>query len=90
MKAEEIFMNTGLLIFLTVLFIAALAGTFFAFKQEEKKMKQYEEEGQTEQDELKRSLEYETSSLKSNVPIQIWIYVITILLSLIAFAIYLF
>ncbi|OZU90527.1 hypothetical protein CIL03_05105 [Virgibacillus indicus] len=83
-------MNTGLLIFLTVLFIAALAGTFFAFKQEEKKMKQYEEEGQTEQDELKRSLEYETSSLKSNVPIQIWIYVITILLSLIAFAIYLF
>lgn len=90
MKAEEIFMNTGLLIFLTVLFIAALAGTFFAFKQEEKKMKKYEEEGQTVQDELKRSLEYESSSLKSNVPIQIWIYVITIILSLVAFAIYLF
>lgn len=83
-------MNTGLLIFLTVLFIAALAGTFFAFKQEEKKMKKYEEEGQTVQDELKRSLEYESSSLKSNVPIQIWIYVITIILSLVAFAIYLF
>ncbi|PAV28823.1 hypothetical protein CIL05_14445 [Virgibacillus profundi] len=82
-------MSTGLLIFLIVLFIAALAGTFYAFKQEENKMKKYEEEGQTVQDELKRSLDYETSSVKSNVSLQVWIYVITILLSLIAFAIYL-
>ncbi|APC48832.1 hypothetical protein [Virgibacillus halodenitrificans] len=82
-------MNTGLLLFLFVLFGVALWGTFYAFKQEEEKMKKYEEEGDTVEDQLKRSLEYEKSSLKSNVPIQIWIYTITILLSLIAFAIYL-
>lgn len=82
-------MNIGLLLFLFVLFGVALWGTFYAFKQEEEKMKKYEEEGDTVEDQLKRSLEYEKSSLKSNVPIQIWIYTITILLSLIAFAIYL-
>ncbi|AIF45477.1 hypothetical protein [Virgibacillus sp. SK37] len=82
-------MNMGLLLFLFALFGVALWGTFYAFKQEEKKMKKYEEEGDTVEEQLKRSLEYEKSSLKSNVPIQIWIYTITILLSLIAFAIYL-
>jgi hypothetical protein len=82
-------MNAGLLIFFIILFIAAMIGTFYAFKQEENKMKKYEEEGVTPQDEIKRSLEYEKSSLKSNVPIQVWIYTITILLALLAFAIYL-
>jgi hypothetical protein len=82
-------MNTGLIIFLVILFVAALIGTFFAFRQEENKMKKYEEEGDTPQDEIQRSLDYEKSSLKSNVPIQIWIYTITIFLSLLAFAIYL-
>lgn len=83
-------MNTGLIIFLIVLFVAAMWGTFYAFKQEEKKMKKYEEDGVTVQDELKRSNEYETSSLKDSLPLQVWIYVITIGLSLLVFAIYLF
>lgn len=82
-------MNAALIIFLFILFVAALVGTLFAFKQEENKMKKYEEEGVTPEDEIKRSLEYEKTSLKSNVPTQIWIYTITILLSIVAFVIYL-
>ncbi|GAB3064326.1 hypothetical protein [Virgibacillus ainsalahensis] len=83
-------MSAGLIIVLILLSIFAIGGTFFAFKQEENKMKKYEKEGETVQDEIKRSLDYEESSLKSNVPIQIWIYSIAIFLSLVAFAIYLF
>ncbi|GGK04880.1 hypothetical protein GCM10007063_29020 [Lentibacillus kapialis] len=83
-------MSIGLLIFLIILFIVALGGTFFAFKQEENKMKKYEEEGDTFEDQLRRSHEYETSSLKTNIPIQLAIYGITIVVSLIVFAIYVF
>ncbi|WP_164669255.1 hypothetical protein [Virgibacillus doumboii] len=83
-------MSIELIILLAVLFIAALAGTLFAFKQEEKKMKKYEEEGDTIEDQLKRSHEYESSSLKSNVPLQIAIYSVTIVLSLVVFAFYIF
>ncbi|TMN23394.1 hypothetical protein FH966_11220 [Lentibacillus cibarius] len=83
-------MTMGLIILLTVLFIAALAGTFYAFKQEEKKMKKYEEEGDTVEDQLRRSHEYETSSLKSNVPLQLAIYGVTIVVSLFVFVFYVF
>ncbi|MFD2628187.1 hypothetical protein [Oceanobacillus kapialis] len=52
-------------------------------------MKKYEEDGDTIEDQLTRSLEYESASLKSNVRLQIWIYSITLTLALIAFFIYL-
>ncbi|ALX47285.1 hypothetical protein [Lentibacillus amyloliquefaciens] len=83
-------MGIELFILLAVLFIAAIAGTFIAFKQEENKMKKYEEEGDTVEDQLRRSHEYESSSLKSNVPLQLIIYTVTIVASLIVFAVYLF
>lgn len=83
-------MSTALIISLIVLFVIAMWGTFYALKQEEKKMKQYEEEGVTVEEELRRSNEYEKSSLKTSLPVQIWIYVIAIGISLIAFAIYIF
>lgn len=83
-------MSAGLMILLVIIFIIAILGTFYAFKQEEKKMKQYEDEGVTVEEELRRSNEYEKSSLKSSLPVQIWIYVIAIGLSLLAFGIYLF
>ncbi|RYG71523.1 hypothetical protein EU245_13875 [Lentibacillus lipolyticus] len=83
-------MTIKLIIFLAILFAAALGGTFYAFKQEENKMKQYEEEGDTIEDQLRRSHEYESSSLKSNVPLQLVIYGITIAVSLIVFAFYVF
>ncbi|SFD45926.1 hypothetical protein SAMN05216238_101429 [Lentibacillus persicus] len=83
-------MGIELFILLAVLFIAAIIGTFIAFKQEENKMKKYEEEGDTVEDQLRRSHEYESSSLKSNIPLQLIIYSVTIVISLIVFAIYLF
>ncbi|GAA0614000.1 hypothetical protein GCM10009001_34060 [Virgibacillus siamensis] len=83
-------MSMGLIILLVFLFAAALIGTLFAFKQEENKMKRYEEEGDTVEDQLRRSHEYETVSLKSNLPIQVAIYSVTIVLSLVVFAFYIF
>lgn len=81
-------MTTGIWVLLIFLFIAGLVGTMFAFKQEENKMKKYEKEGDTIEDELRRSHEYETSSLKSNVPLLSSIYIFTILAAIIAFIIY--
>ncbi|WP_404452378.1 hypothetical protein LG329_18640 [Virgibacillus necropolis] len=81
-------MTAGIWILLIVLFAAALFGTIFAFKQEEKKMKKYEEEGDTIEDEIRRSHEYETASLKSNVPIMSAIYLVTIIVSIIVFLVY--
>ncbi|GAA0440603.1 hypothetical protein GCM10008983_17060 [Lentibacillus halophilus] len=81
-------MTIKLLILLTILFIAALGGTLYAFKQEENKMKRLEEEGDTADDQLRRSREYESSSLKSNIPLQIAIYSIAIVGSLLVFAFY--
>lgn len=81
-------MGMGLIILLVVLFAAALIGTLFAFKQEEDKMKRYEEEGDSVEEQLRRSHEYESASLKSNLPLQITIYSVTIVLSLVVFAFY--
>ena len=75
-------MSIGLIVFLTILFIVAMVFTFYAFKQEEIKMKKYKEEGDSEESELKRSLEYESTSVKKYIPIQIWMYVIATILSL--------
>ncbi|WP_174613047.1 hypothetical protein [Virgibacillus ihumii] len=83
-------MGMGLIILLVLLFTAALVGTLFAFKQEENKMKHYEEAGDSVEDQLRRSHEYETVSLKSNLPLQVAIYSVTIVLSLVVFAFYIF
>lgn len=83
-------LSTELIILLAVLFVLALGGTVFAFRQEEKKMKKYEAEGDTVENELQRSREYESHSLKSNVPRLLWIYTVTIVLSLTVFFVYVF
>lgn len=83
-------MSMGLIVFLIILFVITMILTMYAFKQEEKKMEKYEKEGDTVEDELKRSHEYESTSVKTYIPIQIWIYGVTIILSIIAFAIYFF
>lgn len=77
-----------LIIFLIVLFIASLLITMYIFKQEDRKIKALEDAGDTVQDELRRSHEYEKGSLKTNLPIQIWIYSVAIGLSLIVFFVY--
>ncbi|WP_245799166.1 hypothetical protein [Virgibacillus siamensis] len=79
-----------LIIFLGILFVLALGGTALVFRQEEKKMKKYEEEGDGFENELQRSREYETQSIRSNVPRLLWIYIITIALSLTVFFIYVY
>jgi len=79
-----------LIIFLIILFIITMALTLYAFRQEDMKIKKYEEEGDTVEDEIRRSHEYEATSVKKYLPIQVWIYVITIVLGTVAFLIYLF
>jgi len=83
-------MSWTLIIFLIILFLITMVLTLYAFKQEEMKMKKYEEEGDTVADELKRSHEYESTSVKNYLPIQGWIYVIAIIATIVAFVIYLY
>ncbi|QGS68394.1 hypothetical protein CV093_06995 [Oceanobacillus sp. 143] len=49
---------------LVVILVIALIATLLILKKEENKLKQYEMEGDTIENELKRSHEYETKSLK--------------------------
>lgn len=81
-------MSIGLIVFLIILFIVAMFFTFYAFSQEEKKIAKYKEAGDTVEDELKRSLEYEATSVKKYIPIQIWMYVITTIISIIIIVYY--
>ncbi|WP_200411632.1 hypothetical protein [Virgibacillus salexigens] len=83
-------MSVGLIVFLIILFVIALGTTLFAFKQEENKLRRYEEEGDSPENERIRSSEYEVNSLKTNVPILIGIYSLAVLIGLIAFMFYIF
>lgn len=83
-------MNIWLIAFILVICIIALVATFMVIKQEERKMKQYEETGDTAKSELQRSHEYETKSLSSNVKSLTWIYVVVIGLSFIVFGLYMY
>jgi hypothetical protein len=79
-----------LIIFVIIVSVIGLVATLIVLKQEGAKMKKYEEEGDTAENELQRSLDYETKSLSSNVKNLSWIYVVVLLLSFIAFAVYMF
>lgn len=76
-------MSIGLLIFLVILFVVALVGTFMVFKEEEDKMKMHKDEGDTPKADNKRSEEYEKNWLKTGLRTQGIIYVVAIVLSLI-------
>jgi len=84
-------MNTILIIGSLGLVVVAAIVTVIALKQEERKMKEYQTDVFSYQDELKRSHEYEENSIKNVVPIQLWMYGIGLVVSIvliIAFAIY--
>ena len=84
-------MNLWIVIaFIAVLCVIGLIATLMVIKQEESKMKQYEEEGDTAESQLKRSLEYESKSISSNVKSLSWIYAVAIVLSFIAFGLYMY
>jgi len=80
---------TWLIIASFILLIIAVVWTLLIFKQEEKKMKQYEQDGDTLEDQLKRSEEYEKRSLSSDVPLQIVIYSVFTVVFFIGLFIYL-
>ncbi|GFZ92170.1 hypothetical protein GCM10010978_33050 [Compostibacillus humi] len=82
-------MNYGLLTWLVIaaLFVAAIL-TLMIFKEEERKMKKYEEEGDTAEGELERSIKYEKTSLTLNIRNLTWIYVIVIIGSIVALGVY--
>ncbi|MCM3739634.1 hypothetical protein M3210_05065 [Oceanobacillus luteolus] len=77
--------TVGLII---VVCLVATVITYRVLKEEEQKQKAYEESSETFQDEFNRSLEYERTSWKTNIPLLTWIYIIATLASLIALVIY--
>lgn len=56
--------------------IAALVGTFLVGRDVTRQLKKYEEEGDTPEDQLARSIDYEKTSLKYNIKRLSWIYVV--------------
>ncbi|WP_340003113.1 hypothetical protein [Oceanobacillus sp. FSL K6-0127] len=82
--------SAGMIVLIGVVCLIAIVLILYGMKQEEDKQKKYEEAGEEAASELERSLEYETKSLKSNLPSLIWIYVVTISLSLFALVLYIF
>ncbi|WP_241558956.1 hypothetical protein [Oceanobacillus halophilus] len=72
-------------IIITIALIGALIISIYTLKKEEQKAK-----ASTVEDELKRSHEYETKSLTSNIRNLLWIYAIVIILSFVVLAIYIF
>jgi len=55
--------------------LAALLGTFLVGRDVTRQMKKYEEEGDSPEDELSRSLDYEKTSLTHNIKRLSWMYV---------------
>ncbi|WP_226038267.1 hypothetical protein [Aquibacillus saliphilus] len=79
----------GLIIFLIVLLIITIGGTLLVGLQESKTLKKHKEED-TAESQLERSLNYESSSLKSNLPILGIIYLVTFLAATAGIIIYFF
>lgn len=78
-----------LIIILVIITLIAIALTYRILKNMEKQMKTYEDEGVTFEEERERSVRYESESVKKHIPIQIVLYVVLIILSVIGFLIYL-
>ncbi|MBA4535760.1 hypothetical protein H1Z61_01070 [Bacillus aquiflavi] len=69
----------GILIIL-VLVVIALIMTLFVVKDVSKTIKKYEKNGDSLQNEILRSREYEVKSLKVNIRSLTWIYVVICLI----------
>lgn len=78
-----------LLIVLIIITIIAIIITYRILKGMEKQMKSYEDEGVTVEEERERSLRYETESFKKHLPVQIFLYILLIILTLIGFFVFL-
>lgn len=71
-----------LLIVLGIIFVVTLFLTYYFMRRMENQMKSYEEEGATIEDERERSLRYETESFKKHLPIQIVLYIVIFIISI--------
>lgn len=81
----------ALLIGLTVVFALVLAGlTFYAVREVNNKIREYETVGDSLQDEINRSHNYESESLKVNLKSLTWIWGIICLVILIICIIFVF
>ncbi|MBS4207516.1 hypothetical protein [Bacillus sp. FJAT-50079] len=69
-------MTTYMIVAAIITGIAALVGTLLVGKDVSSKMKQYEAEGDTFENELARSHAYEKNSLKTNIKSLTWIYIV--------------
>lgn len=76
-------MNVTLIVLSAILVLIASIVTVFVLKQEEKKSKQYATEKNSEHSEFLRSQEYEKNSVKKYIPIQLWIYGLTTVFTLV-------
>lgn len=82
-------MLTYIIIIVVAISLIALFGTLYVGKQVNKTLDKYEQEGDSPQDQMDRSHQYESSTLKKNVPILTLIYVIAFIISIAAVLIYL-
>src|SRR5699024_8562505 len=88
LRRVEIMNNKLLIIISFVLIIIAGVVTVLAFKQEEKKIETYKEQRQSPEEERKRSEEYEKNSVSDEIPLQIWAYVTTAIITVILIVIF--
>lgn len=89
-KSGVKFLSIQLIIFLSVLFIVTVVLTVYAFMQQEKQIKEYEEQGDTVSDELERSLEYEKKSIGYHMPVQVVFYLVSLVLIMVGTVVFIY
>lgn len=75
---------------IAIVCIIAVILTYRVLREEEQKQKELREQNDSAKDELERSLEYEKNSWRTNISGLTWIYIITTVIILVGFFIYLF
>jgi len=83
-------MSLPLIVFLIVLFLITAALTVYAFLQQDKQIKQYEQQGDTVADEIERSLEYEKESIGYHMPVQVIFYLVCLVLLLVGTVVFIY
>lgn len=82
-------MTTFIIITAIATSIAALVGTLLVGKDVSSKLKEYEKKGDTLENTLARSNDYETNSLRVNIRSLTWIYVVlTVVIIVVCLAIF--
>lgn len=82
-------MTTFIIITAIATSITALVGTLLVGKDVSSKLKEYEKKGDTLENTLARSNEYETNSLRVNIRSLTWIYVVlTVVIIVVCLAIF--